>query len=358
MKLPSPFEPIPMLTLTSWIKAAARCGFNIESIFRKAGMDVDLVHLTTANAQPLKVLLVMQMCVKASRHGHFPFVLGENFAFEHLPDFESFVTTAPTLREALRAADWARQLINPWMNLEIQEKGDEAHVVMSLGYPLADIAPVYYVTEATFVALKKFAITLLGEGEAKLKGVDFRHNRPDYAKEYEQYFGVMPRFGQKHNALIFDLEYLDRPLEGTFPALHKQAEYLVTQRLGQQAAKPGSLMSEIERVYDKRPDLLAHGLPAVAEALNLHARTLQRRLKDEGLSFMEVQDRVRFRMAADWLTPEGPDIETISERLGFSDRRSFTHAFKRWSGVSPSAFRAGERSGDQEPSAASRSDED
>lgn len=333
-----------MLTLTSWIKAAARCGFNVESIFRKAGMDVDLVNVTSPNAQPLKVLLAMQMCVKASRHGHFPFVLGENFAFEHLPDFESFVTTSPTLREALRAVDWARQLINPWMNVEIQEQGDEAHLVMSLSYPLADIAPVYYVTEATFAALKKFAMTLLSDGgTSQLKGVDFRHSKPEYAQEYEAYFGLMPRFGQKQNALIFDREYLDRPLVGAFPAVHQQAEYLVNQRLVLQAPKSGTLLSEIEKAYDKQPDLLGQGLPGVAEALNLHVRTLQRRLKDEGLSFTEVQDRLRFRLACEWLKPDGPDIETISERLGFSDRRSFTHAFKRWSGVSPSAFRAGER---------------
>ena len=70
---------------------------------------------------------------------------------------------------------------------------------------------------------------------------------------------------------------------------------------------------------------------------------MQRRLQDEDQRYADLQDRARFRLAAKWLQDTAQDIETISERLGFSDRRSFTRAFTRWSGLSPSAFRGRER---------------
>ena len=70
---------------------------------------------------------------------------------------------------------------------------------------------------------------------------------------------------------------------------------------------------------------------------------MQRRLQDEDQRYAELQDRARFKLAARWLEDGRQDIETISERLGFSDRRSFTRAFTRWSGTSPSAFRGKER---------------
>lgn len=73
--------------------------------------------------------------------------------------------------------------------------------------------------------------------------------------------------------------------------------------------------------------------------MGLHARTLQRRLQDEGLQFSEVRERARHAIAAAWLADPRQNLETIAERLGFSDRRSFTRAFTRWSGQSPSMYR-------------------
>jgi len=81
------------------------------------------------------------------------------------------------------------------------------------------------------------------------------------------------------------------------------------------------------------------GLPALADELHLHARTLQRRLKDLGDSHSAIQGRIRYKLAQQWLQDQAQPIEDISDRLGFSDRRSFTQAFSRWSGLTPSQYR-------------------
>jgi AraC-like DNA-binding protein len=77
----------------------------------------------------------------------------------------------------------------------------------------------------------------------------------------------------------------------------------------------------------------------MAERLGLHPRTLQRRLKDENESYLNIQARMRHRLACQWLLQAEQSIDDISVRLGFSDRRAFTAAFKRWEGVTPSAWR-------------------
>jgi AraC-like DNA-binding protein len=71
----------------------------------------------------------------------------------------------------------------------------------------------------------------------------------------------------------------------------------------------------------------------------MSARTLQRRLAENGHGFGEIRDRIRFQLAAQALKPKVLNIEEISEKLGYSDRHSFTRAFKRWSGLTPSAYR-------------------
>jgi AraC-like DNA-binding protein len=142
--------------------------------------------------------------------------------------------------------------------------------------------------------------------------------------------------------MVFPRGLLDAPLEGAFPALHKQAEYRVQRQLTSlpKSAAPASIVALIEQTFAQRPELLGQGIERMAEALGLHHRTLQRRLQDEGPGYAELQAKARFSKAADWLQDEELSIEAISERLGFSDRRSFTRAFTRWAGMSPSAFRS------------------
>ena len=112
-KRPLHEDPIPFITLPNWIKAAGQCGFNIEPIFRELGIETNLINLETATVSRPLMEKVMDACVAQSRQQHFPFVLGETFAFEYLPDLSTFLTTSPTLRDALKIFDWVRELINP-----------------------------------------------------------------------------------------------------------------------------------------------------------------------------------------------------------------------------------------------------
>ena len=64
---------------------------------------------------------------------------------------------------------------------------------------------------------------------------------------------------------------------------------------------------------------------------------------EEGVSFLELKDQIRYNLAVSALKSKKSSIEDISEALGFSDRNCFTRAFKRWSGVSPSAFRQNQK---------------
>ena len=69
------------------------------------------------------------------------------------------------------------------------------------------------------------------------------------------------------------------------------------------------------------------------------ALTLYRRLKDEGVTFAEVHDDLRQRMARDYLDARKVSVNETAYLLGFSEASSFVRAFKRWTGMSPTAFR-------------------
>lgn len=331
-------DPIPFITLPNWVKAATQCGFNIRPVFEQLQISTDLLQLESATIGRSSLLQVMAACVERSRQQHFPFVLGETFAFEYLPDIETYVTTSPTLREALRVFDWVRDLINPMIRVHLQEDhGLHARLVLRIEDEQGREPPVPWFAEATMASIVRFGRTLLGE-RADLQSLQFRHAAPPYEEAYERYFRLPLRFGCEDHALVFERALLDVPLEGGFPALHKQAEIRVEQRITRLPKRQG-VVALIGEAYARKPQLFGQGIEAMAEELGMGARTLQRRLRDEGQGYAAMQAELRQQLALKLLQDPALDLETVSEKLGFSDRRSFTRAFTRWTGSAPSAFR-------------------
>jgi AraC-like DNA-binding protein len=87
--------------------------------------------------------------------------------------------------------------------------------------------------------------------------------------------------------------------------------------------------------------LLPDGYPdvyTVAEMVGLSARTLQRRLSEEGLTFARLVARARFDVAQQMLADPARKIIDIALDLGYSDPAHFTRAFARWTGLAPREF--------------------
>lgn len=97
--------------------------------------------------------------------------------------------------------------------------------------------------------------------------------------------------------------------------------------------------AKVVDVLQKRIGSMPLNIEDVASDMNLSKRTLQRRLQHDVMNFAEIRDVVRFNHAIDCLLYKNMSIENTSSYLDFSDRTSFTNAFKRWTNLSPSVFR-------------------
>ena len=94
---------------------------------------------------------------------------------------------------------------------------------------------------------------------------------------------------------------------------------------------------EVEQVLEP---LLASGevgIDRIARALGQSRQTLYRRLKAEGVTFEQVLDALRHRLALRYMR-EGMSVKEAAYRLGFSEPAAFSRAFKRWTGHSPSTM--------------------
>jgi AraC-like DNA-binding protein len=87
---------------------------------------------------------------------------------------------------------------------------------------------------------------------------------------------------------------------------------------------------------------LEHGpvsLGDIANHLALSERTLRRRLRALGTSYNKILQDLRSSTAQEWLRDSNLTMESIAWRLGYTETANFRHAFKRWTGQSPQAFR-------------------
>jgi AraC-like DNA-binding protein len=81
------------------------------------------------------------------------------------------------------------------------------------------------------------------------------------------------------------------------------------------------------------------GIEHVAKATGTSVRTLQRRLKDGGVNYSDLQNDVRKTLALNLLENETLALAEIAFSLGYSEVSAFNHAFRRWVGQSPGHYR-------------------
>lgn len=331
---------IPFVAANAWIKAARQCHIHIDPLFKAAGVELNASNVAMVRKRSL--LQLMKQCVEQAAPGtYFPTVMGELFAFDYLPAMDTFLATSPTLRHTLPALKWAGMTM-PYLSMRVEEYGAESALLLDIESPPdTDVRLRGYVVESVFAAINK--VTKLALGEMKLiHAVDMRHwPAPEFMARVSD-FPFPVRGGQGRDAIIFATRLLDMPLPGASPGIHQRAQELVQQQLPNEE---DHVIALLERTFRQSPALLGQGLERIAERLNLHPRTLQRRLKADGQQFTDIQARVRLEMAKAALAARQCDMEALSAELGFADRHSFTRAFKRWTGLSPSAFRRRQQTG-------------
>ena len=77
----------------------------------------------------------------------------------------------------------------------------------------------------------------------------------------------------------------------------------------------------------------------VAAKLGLTRRTLQRRLSEHGTNFAQLVEALLHKHAEELLGRTAKPVTDIALKLGYADMAHFTRAFKRWTGMAPSAYR-------------------
>ncbi|RLQ22819.1 helix-turn-helix domain-containing protein [Seongchinamella sediminis] len=164
------------------------------------------------------------------------------------------------------------------------------------------------------------------------------HDGKGRKQVYRDYFGCSSvEFGAADARFCFDRELLDTPLPRSDPDSSRHLQQQCRMLIAKLTAH-GSFIDEVRLLMLARPGFFPD-IEYVAERMGMSTRTLRRKLKNEGSTFRELLDEVRYGLAREYLGNTQLPIEEISSLLGYTESANFSHAFKRWSSHSPSAWR-------------------
>jgi AraC-like DNA-binding protein len=171
------------------------------------------------------------------------------------------------------------------------------------------------------------------------KAIRFTHPEPSYRAEYDRIFGVPLEFRSSMNAILFDEELLSLRM----PRTNQYVSNVFTERAEALLEKLENSKSMRGRVEGLLIPILPGGkarMETIARKLACSRQTLFRKLKAEGVTFEQVLDELRHKLALKYLNRKNVSVNQTAYLLGFSDPAAFSRAFKRWTGASPRTMKA------------------
>jgi AraC-like DNA-binding protein len=181
--------------------------------------------------------------------------------------------------------------------------------------------------------------SLIGRDFSPLS-VELRRPGPAVIDDFERLWRAPLRFNAEHNRLRFDRASIERVLDSGNPELARLSDAVSARYLAR--IERHNMEARVRTVLTQR--LQQHSEPTqeeIAEILNVSARTLQRKLGDSGTTFSKIVDETRHAQALAHFSRPQMSVNEVTHLLGFSCSSSFTRAFRRWTGLSPSEWRAG-----------------
>jgi AraC-like DNA-binding protein len=247
--------------------------------------------------------------------------------------------SAAHLAEALQRAERFLAIVLPDLAVTVRRLDTHAELVIRETRPLTperDHPARVFAFEWLLRLLHSLACWLAGRGLA-LDAVLFPFARPPHADDYALVYTERSSFEGDCLVARFNPTLLDLPVRRDEAALASFLE-----------GAPGRITTLYRRDRNmvlRVRDLLRSALPAnlaqddVARRLHLSARTLHRRLEEEGSSFRAIKEAIRRDIALARLTKTRQPIAQVAADLGYADTSAFYRAFVAWTGMAPEKYR-------------------
>jgi len=324
--------PTPYLRLMG--EQLQRSGADAAAWRARHGLDDPTIHGAWIDLPPSRFITALVDAVQESREPALGLLLGERLAAGTHGIVGHAVLHSTTLGQALDVVIRYAALRMPVLGFDATRDATHWHLHLQPLHPLG--AAERPLVEATLLAIHRLLGTLL-LGASPVDAVRLPHALGKDGPLARALFACDLLPPSPPASLRIPLAQLDTPLPSADPEAFAIAERQCREELARRDAATD--LSSRVRALLQGPLLASADAAVCARLLALSPRSLERRLAAEGTGFRSVVDGLR-RERAEAVLDGGGTVEAAATATGYADVANFRRAFRRWTGMSPSAWRA------------------
>ena len=282
---------------------------------------------------------LLEHCAARTGCQHLGLLVGQRGSLQSLGLVGSLVKYSPDVGTALRSLVRYFHLQTRGARATLTVDGQLAYFGYQIDQPGTKGAD--QVGDGALAVMLNIIQSLCGPGW-KPSQVTLAHRKPDNLEPFRRFFRAPLLFNAEQNALVFLAEWLTYRLPVDDPELRRQ---LTGQINVIEAHHRDSFPEQVRSVL--RTALLTDRTDAdyIASLFSIHRRTLNRRLKEDDISFKDLVEQERYEIARQTLLDTDLQVADVAALLGYADASAFTRAFRRWSGTAPAEWRSEARRG-------------
>lgn len=331
-------------TLATWsaaiLRALAAHGHDATALARRAGIEPgDLGPDARVPRETLNRL--WQVAVEATDDPAFGLEVARHTTQTTFHALGYAVLASQTLGEAFERMVRYRRLAGDVLVFRLIDAGDRYRLEFDVS---ADPSIPEQAVDAIASLCVRQARALHRPRPCEPLAVELARPEPRDPERYRQTFRAPVRFATQVSALEYARADVEDPLPTANAELARSNDEVLVRYLARlERARVSSRVQQA--VLETLPD----GAPskhAIARKLGMSARNLQRHLADEGTTFKDLLNDARASLARTYVAERRLSVTEIAFVLGFADTSAFSRAFKRWTGMSPSAWAQRGRRGD------------
>ena len=311
------------------------CGLDAASLFEEAEIDPALVRDSNARIPYEKIIFLMKNSVALTQDLGMWLRIEDYWHPSQLGALGYAWLASSSMRTALGRLQRYLRTASSAVELKYQE--DEKEFTVTFAFKETDSARFGRDGSSVMIFLTLCRANC-GKEFAPAK-VSLAQPRPAKPDEFYERYRCPVEFDQAETTVTLDAPILDKPLSSSNPEMARLSDQVMIRYLADHD-KNDIQNRVITQIIEQLPSGNISDT-RIAEALYMNTRTLQRRLKESGTSYTKLLSRVRNDLAMKYIREKNLTLTEISFLLGFSEMSSFSRAFKKWTGKSPSEARGG-----------------